>query len=816
MVHGPVVQLGSGSVTLALSRPGYALQWVGAGGTPWLPAHQRTPSYLLDTRREVVPYRSRPAVERRLEGWLSDDAPMSVLLVHGAGGSGKTRLANAFAGFAHARGWAVAQAVESAPGGAAATGTGPVLVVVDYAERWGVDTLLTMIGALPVDFPGRPLRVLLLARSPAVWPALADRLDRLPAALPEPVELGDLVPPADRHRAFTDAARAFARVLGRPGREVTGPDLPVPELPVPDLPVPDLSADEYGSALTLHMAALAAAYDGQPDPAGLSDYLLRHEGRFWPAERRAEAATAVFLATLHGPLDTAAARELLGRAGVADLLDWHASLYPPPSRTALVPLRPDRFGEDFVARHLRDDPRAVELFDRVPPNRRCLVVLTAAAERHEHVREVLFGLLERNPGLADRAGAALLELVVRHASRELCALVLDRQTDNRVEVADVVVRLTRRVVVGLPPDTPAAERARLLSLLTVRLGEVGEHEDAVETAREVVRIFERLGDRGPSGRMTEAAIAALNLGRALLDAGRPDEAIEPTLRAADLFRVLHEQDGRHWLYVALTLNQLDSVMSVTGNPAQAVTLGELAVDAFRRLEGPGARPRLAETLNTSSLDLLSVGRSREAVARAAEAVELARLEVAEDRAVHLDMLARCVRTLGHVRTVAGDRPGALAALAEAVELSRELAGSTALRLPELAADLERFSLVVAGDDKGRALASAREAVRIRRARAATDTDQRLLDLARSLWSLAAGQVAAGPRSDALPEALDAARQAVRIHDRLLARGRADVEALRREAVSTLVDVLTALGRPAEAAAIREQLEPPNGRTGDSV
>ncbi|NUT53718.1 MAG: ATP-binding protein, partial [Saccharothrix sp.] len=270
-----------------------------------------TVSYLLDTRREVVPYRSRPAEERRLERWLAGAAPMSVLLVHGAGGSGKTRLANAFAGFAHEQGWAVAQAVEAAstavPGQVVADAA-PVLVVVDYAERWGADGLLRMIGALPVDFPGRAVRVLLLARSGAIWPALADRLDRLPSELPEPIGLGDLVPPADRPRAFADAVDAFARALGRTG----GVDA-----------VPDLSAEEYGSALTLHMAALAAAYEGRPGLADLSDYLLRHEGRFWPVEDRGAAADVVLLATLFGPLEPAAARELLGRAGTRALLDWH-------------------------------------------------------------------------------------------------------------------------------------------------------------------------------------------------------------------------------------------------------------------------------------------------------------------------------------------------------------------------------------------------------------------------------------------------------------------------------------------------------------
>ncbi|MEU4740363.1 hypothetical protein AB0G02_07805 [Actinosynnema sp. NPDC023658] len=810
VVNGPVVQIGSGNVTLALSRPGYALHWVGTASTSWLPPHQRTPSYLLDTRREVVPYRSRPVEERRLEAWLAGDAPMSVLLVHGAGGSGKTRLANAFAGFAHGQGWAVAQATESASGGAVAAdgvtrgeagdGGEPVLVVVDYAERWGVDALLRMIGALPVDFPGRAVRVLLLARSGAAWPALADRLDRLPSELPEPVELGDLVAPADRHRAFADAAEAFARALGRSGGVEA---------------VPDLSAEEYGSALTLHMSALAAAYDGHPGLADLSDHLLRHEGRFWPAESRADAADVVFLATLFGPLDTEAARDLLDRAGVSALLDWHADLYPPAPRTALAPLRPDRFGEDFVARHLRDRPRAVELFDRVPPNRRCLVVLTAAAERHEHVRAVLFDLLDRAPLLVDEADAALLELVVEHASGELCRRLLDHRLVHRLDLADVTMRLAERVAAELPADSGEADRAHVLSVLSLRMHVAGDVANAVEPAREAYRIYESLGERTPSGTTWETAMAATNLGGLLIEAGRLEEAAGPAERAYRLFSDLNRQDPANLLHLVAAIDNLAKLASERGDFDEAVGLGLLAVRALEGSDRPGHRAHLASAHNNLGRDLLQGGAVKAAVSHTREAVALARLDVAEDRAPHVDKLALYVRNLGFALQSDGDEAGALAALTEAVELSRELARMTVARMPEVAFNLARLSVVVAKRDKVRALELVREAIGIQRPPAAFRPDRHLLELADSSVLLALGQVGAGPPSDALPEALEHAFFGVRAYDHLARLGTVRREDYMPTAVAVLADVLDALGRSEEAAAFREGFasataERPNG------
>src|SRR6266542_4904672 len=86
---------------------------------PVVPDWQQQPSYLLDAQRQVVPFRprSRDAELATLTAWRDDSsARVSLRLVHGPGGQGKTRLASRFASHAHAAGWMVAQAVDKHPG----------------------------------------------------------------------------------------------------------------------------------------------------------------------------------------------------------------------------------------------------------------------------------------------------------------------------------------------------------------------------------------------------------------------------------------------------------------------------------------------------------------------------------------------------------------------------------------------------------------------------------------------------------------------------------------------------------------------------
>ncbi|MFI6094150.1 hypothetical protein ACIA8G_01250 [Lentzea sp. NPDC051213] len=541
-VAGPAVQIGSvgGNVTIALDRPDYQVQWLGP--TPaqatYIPKRHRAPSYLLNTRREVVPYRNRPVEEQRLLDWLASPAPVSVLLLHGAGGRGKTRLANAFTTHSHATGWSVAHALNRAtdrpsmlptptPG---STEPGQhILVTVDYAERWPADTLLTLISDLARTHATATLRVLLLSRSVQdLWQPLCDQLDTTAIELPEPIELLDLTDSVEaRAGAFLDAAQAFHGALELIGNCTTTP---------PD----DLGHEDYASPLILHMTALAAVcaerdHEELPQRDELSGYLLAHERRSWPPHPN--GGDAVFLATLFGPIaDEKGALGLLDIAGVTHstaasraLLTWHDRVYPSPHD--LPPLLPDRFGEDYIADHLRTHPRASALVERViesdnvgmGPVRRCATVLVATASRHSHVREVLWKLMSKQRRLLAFPTPALLRLAIADAPFHVQVSIGEHLPRPEVGLRELGLELSLRMEQNLPSDTPLPEQIAVLAGLVTRLLEA-DHGDrrALSLIRRIMSVVltastrDRAGSELPVAQILLSAndYVARNLGRA--------------------------------------------------------------------------------------------------------------------------------------------------------------------------------------------------------------------------------------------------------------------------------------------------------------
>ena len=523
-VHGPNIQIGgsfTGDLLILLDRPDYRLEFL----TPTPAEHDhlagrspRQPSYLLDPQHQVVPYRPRPIEQHHIQDWLDDDTEaVSVQLVTGPGGRGKTRFASHVASACFGAGWAVAQAVERSP--ELRTGQSsvqvlaenqPLLVVMDYAERWRLPVLAHLVEVLPLEYPQRRVRVLLLARPvPGLWEDIAATLDRGRADLRDPLPLGEL--DADRVAVFIDAATAFAARL-----RVTVPAAP---------PAQTLADPGYDSPLSVHMAALAAVCatgDDQNAPARPQDstrFLLRHERRFWIAatEAHPDAVKAgvleqlVVVGTLLGPLPGMAATVgLLRRARLVDgdahasgLLAVYERLYA-AQRTdscagggvleevaTLQPLRPDRLGEDLVGAHLASNPHTgallAELLAELDPSlgvdelavRRCLIVLAAAAARHDGAATTLFTLLEQHRHLCALAPATVVRLVAERATATVAAIVEAALPSYSTELLRPAVMLAQRLYDALPATATPAQRAHRLIVLGICLSQVGDKRAAL-------------------------------------------------------------------------------------------------------------------------------------------------------------------------------------------------------------------------------------------------------------------------------------------------------------------------------------------------
>jgi tetratricopeptide (TPR) repeat protein len=828
-INGPNIQIGAAeNVTLAFDGEPYQVQWLEpVPRSSWVPKHRRTPSYLLDPRREVVPYWPRPDIERALTGWRDAvDVPASVLLLHGSGGQGKTRLANAFAGNSHERGWRVARAVSRAvsPAGvldqrSPTSGVGgPALVVVDYAERWPLDALVSMIRTVTTRVREHPVRILLLARTRAhVWTSLRPELDRLPLELAEPLEVADLVRGlADRAVAFAGAAQEFQAAM---------------ELPLTGVAVPDLDTPEFGSVLTLHMSALAAVcadhdHVRRPELTELSGFLLNHEARYWPngsaSVTREDAASSVFLATLFGPLpDAELAHTLLASAAFSDtspraLISWHDTLYPDrlshdaTTVAALVPLRPDRLGEDFVARHLADHPRAAETLERLllrwsdePGDpvtadalRRCLIVLAAAADRHEVVRLVLWAVLEQSASIATQVSGPVVLRLIAAAPVALCGTVLVRLPEYRTDLLQTAAALAKHVVRHLRADTDPKLRVELLMQQTLRLKHAGDRKGALASAFQAAHECGELAKRDPATYLPAYGSSLTNLGNQLSDAGERQAAIAPAHEAVTIFRYLAEVGPDHQHSLAASLNNLSNQLAEAGDKQGALGPAREALAIRRELAGANPltfRPHLATTLQNFGVRLCEAGRTRDAVEPAGEAVALLRELVETNAAEFAPKLALALNNYGNLLAQVGRWAAAGAPAREAVALYRKLAELDPLaHRAELAQSLSNLGLWLAHNgDVTASFTPAEEAVAIYREVAAVDPGAFLPELARCLTVLGNAFSRAG-RGQA---ALEAVGEAVVLYRELAAADPAPV----RSALANTLDDLSQYQANQEAA-----------------
>lgn len=242
-------------------RPTYRIEELptAPGALPELRTLADRPSELLSARRQVVPFTGRATELTSLTRWRDDPVGMSIRLIHGSGGEGKTRLATQFGEISRDVGWAVGQATTQPTSEPSADATPPedpaagILVVVDYAEAWPLSTLHDFLQEPLLRLRTTPVRVLLLARHAGDWwQDLTTWIDHRLDAPHDTLRLKPLADtPSARAALFRRACDSFAEHLGLPhdrARSVSPP--------------PDLDQNPaYAHVLPLHTAALTAVQE---------------------------------------------------------------------------------------------------------------------------------------------------------------------------------------------------------------------------------------------------------------------------------------------------------------------------------------------------------------------------------------------------------------------------------------------------------------------------------------------------------------------------------------------------------------------------
>ena len=136
------------------------------------PGDLQGPTALLAPHARAAPFVGRQAEMEQLTGWLTSAStgPLSVAVIAGAGGAGKTRLALELVERAATSGWTAGLVAETERDSAAIESLcgfdGDVLIVVDYAESsipWAV-RMLDALRRAARDRPWRRVRVLMVTR----------------------------------------------------------------------------------------------------------------------------------------------------------------------------------------------------------------------------------------------------------------------------------------------------------------------------------------------------------------------------------------------------------------------------------------------------------------------------------------------------------------------------------------------------------------------------------------------------------------------------------------------------------------------------
>jgi len=856
VVLGDVVQIQNvdGNVSVTLSRPVYRV-----GGFPevrgalTVEQARAQPSRLLLARYELVPFAGRAALVRELVGWLREAGPVSVRLVHGPGGQGKSRLAAQFARH-HATGWAVWQARQASSASQSSarievpSGVAGLLVVVDYADRWAsshLQALIVDVHTLIRRLPGAlPLRVLLLARTAGFWwDALEQRLDAEYGISATATVLSPLGGEVDRGELFAVARDHFATAMGITGARHAGPAAGSPA---------GLAKPGFGQVLTVHMAALAAvdAYwhgEAAPDdPARISAYLLKRERAHWQQwHARAEdplptspqaMGRAVYTAILTGPLSQAQGIEVLARVQVASvpenasqILTDHDKCYPPENpATVLEPLYPDRLGEDFIAlttpaaTAVAGDLAAFEdawaatavpgLLAPAPAGQRpaawispAITVLIEISRRWPHIASgQLYPLLHAHPQLVLQAGGAALTSLAALPGVDLTVLeaIEARLPPQRhIDLDAGIAALTARLVGHrLTTSSDPAEHARIHGDLGVRLHNAGLHQQALTSARNATQSWQQLTAADRDAYLPGLAGSLNNLGMMLAEVGRRAEAVPVSQQAVNLYGELAGVNRDAYLPdLAASLNNYAVLLAQLGRRAEAVRVSQQAVDLCGELAGVNRDaylPGLAASLNNYALRLAEVGRRAEAVRVSQQAVDLRRELAGHSRDAYLPDLAASLSNhalrLGEV----GRRAEAVPVSQQAVDLYGELAGlNRDAHLPALAASLTNLGMMLA--EVGRrteAVPVSQQAVNLYGELAGLNRDAYLPDLAMSLSNHAVRLAEVGRRAEAVP----VSQQAVELYGELAGFNRDAYLPDYVQSVAALGYVLVEGGRPGEA------------------
>jgi tetratricopeptide (TPR) repeat protein len=748
-----------------------------------------SPASLLRARKQVVRFRGRGKLLDELGEWTAGSG-FKAWLMYGHAGQGKTRLAHELATRLSRKRWTYVWLGRDAPDevlGVLTDVAVPMLLIIDYAETRPHQVTAALRAC--ASHNGRTaIRMLLLARTAGDWweglrsssPEAEELLDSTPLAF-----LTDLEPSATNRRdAYSDAVLDFASVLPR----ISGDDhQSVADIARRIVAARPLDDPVLGSALTLHMTALADLLDASLGPrrAALAenptegsdanpveDRLLMHERRYWQAAATARdllpstistsnLSQALAAAFLCGAEDRESSRALLARvpglqghpeARLDEVGQWIVGLYPPADARYWGILQPDRLVERFVGSEIVARPDFVD----------CLVPHVSASQTTQLL--TLYARAAHHSAFGGRLDPLLTMLCVNHRD-ELALCAIDVAT--RVEAPEPLIEGLRQVTTA--PSTSREYLAEMADRLPRASYSLAEW--AAELTQSLADHHRMLGrDATDEASLPNLADSLNNLSTRLSELGRWDEALVASTEAVGIRRELALTRNDAFLAeLAQSLSNLSIRLAEVGRRDDALVASTEAVDISRDL----AQARLhglALALSNFSVDLGNVGNREQAHAAIMEAVTIYRELACAQPGTFRPNLAMALNNLSIQSGGLKRFDDALAASTEAVAVYRDLAGTRPdAFLPDLATSLSNLSVDLGEQDRHQeALAASAECVEIYRGLATQRPEAYLADLAGSLSNLGTDLWVNGSHE----RAVETSSESLRIY-RELAEARAD-------------------------------------------
>jgi tetratricopeptide (TPR) repeat protein len=651
------------------------------------PETAETPVRLLRAEYAVVPFQSRDELTVLLD-WCRQVATGSrtgIAVVHGVGGSGKTRLALELAHRLRGEGWyagVLPRDIDPAP---LATATMPVAVVVDYADGRVADTvaLLRTLRARS----GPPPVVVLTARSVhGQW--LTDIVGSLDddrhAYGCEEIRL------PDEHPRSSDIYRRTVATLRR------GDGVPSP--------VPSPPADVRWTTLDLVLLGWIAASGATALPVDrdrLYNEVLRHEENYWCTVYSRFGAGAEPERALLRKVAAVASLVTPEESRIDDVLSVVRDLRDDPQerravrRTLLTCLCPEA-GEGLA---VRPDPVGEHLLLREFEQDRALLIAALAMADDAQAETALMALDSAGQLDPDAATALIVAIGEAVPGRWWTNLVVAGRRTGSAEAA--LERLADR------PDTPLPldELSRLLPWSDLALFDLG------------LIVDRRRLEKARAAGEPPAVIAGLfeDVSRRADRAGDVALSLSAVTEAVNHYRVLVTTDRAAYLpSLARSLTNLAVARSIPGEYASALTACRESIELCRELAatGTGHVPELAQSLSNLGRLLTEDGQHEQALVACGEAVDLSRGLVAWDTTA-APRHVRSLHALSDVLSNLGRLEQALEADREAVAVSRDLAATDTRHVLDVARSLNNLgATLISAARYEEALAACQEAAEL--------------------------------------------------------------------------------------------------------